>query len=120
MERKFVLRMGIYICKLFSLNSKSKSGLEKMKTIQISPVITLRVIVQLTGEQRVFIVLSYTRTLIKALSHGAIFLATCNAILFLVDTEIGKYTFPSQFANIFLTYQTFVTNLHLLRVELRC
>ena len=28
--------------------------------------------------------------------------------------------FPSQFANVFLTYQTFVTNLHLLRVELRC
>ena len=28
--------------------------------------------------------------------------------------------FPSQFANIFLTYQTFVTNLHFLRVELRC
>ena len=28
--------------------------------------------------------------------------------------------FPSQFANKFLTYQTFVTNLHLLRVELRC
>ena len=28
--------------------------------------------------------------------------------------------FPLQFANIFLTYQTFVTNLHLLRVELRC
>ena len=26
--------------------------------------------------------------------------------------------FPSQFAKIFLTYQTFVTNLHLLRVEL--
>ena len=34
--------------------------------------------------------------------------------------KIGKYTFPSQFANIFLTYQTFVTNLHFLRVELRC
>ena len=34
--------------------------------------------------------------------------------------KIGKYTFPSQFANIFLTYQTFVTNLHLLKVELRC
>ena len=33
--------------------------------------------------------------------------------------KIGKYTFPSQFANIFLTYQTFVTNLHFLRVELR-
>ena len=31
--------------------------------------------------------------------------------------EIGKYTFPAQFAN---TYQTFVSNLHLLRVELRC
>ena len=27
--------------------------------------------------------------------------------------------FPSQFANIVLTYQTFVTNLHMLRVELR-
>ena len=55
--------MGIYIYKLFSLNSKSKSGLEKMKTILISPVITSREMVQLTGEQRVFIVLSYTRTL---------------------------------------------------------
>ena len=28
--------------------------------------------------------------------------------------------FPSQFANICLTYQTFVTNLHLLGVELHC
>ena len=28
--------------------------------------------------------------------------------------------FPSQFANVFLTYQTFVTNLHLLGVELHC
>ena len=28
--------------------------------------------------------------------------------------------FLSQFAKVFLTYQTFVTNLHLLRVELRC
>ena len=62
-------------------------------------------------------------TCIKVLSHGAIFLATCNAILLLVDAcKIGKYTFPSQFANIFLTYddQTFVTDLHLLRVELHC
>ena len=33
--------------------------------------------------------------------------------------KIGKYMFPSPFANIFLTYQIFVTNLHLLRVELR-
>ena len=28
--------------------------------------------------------------------------------------------FPTQFANAYLTYQTFVTNLHLLGVELRC
>ena len=42
----------------------------------------------------------------------------CN--LQLCRCKIGKCTFPSQFANIFLTYQTFVTNLHLLRVELRC
>ena len=34
--------------------------------------------------------------------------------------KIGKYLFPSQLANIFLTYQKFVSNLHLLRVELRC
>ena len=45
---------------------------------------------------------------VKALTHGAIFLTTCNAIVFLG---------ASQFGNIFLTYQTFVTNLHL-RVEL--
>ena len=52
-------------------------------------------------------------TCIKPLSHGAIFLATCNAIhSTLGRCKIGKYTFPSQFANIFL----FVTNLHLLRV----
>ena len=31
-----------------------------------------------------------------------------------------KCMFPSQFANKFLIYQTFVTNLHLLGVELRC
>ena len=43
----------------------------------------------------------------------------CNSTLW--RYKIGKYKFPSQFANIFLTYQTFVTNfLHLLRVELRC
>ena len=57
---------------------------------------------------------------IKALSHGAIFLATWRYST-LGRCKIGKYTFPSQFANIVLTYQTFVTNLHLLlRVELRC
>ena len=55
--------MGIYICELFSVNSKSKSGLERMKTMLISPVITSREMVQLTGKQRLFIVLSSTRTL---------------------------------------------------------
>ena len=34
--------------------------------------------------------------------------------------KIGKYMFLSMFSNIFLTYQIFVTNLHPLRVELRC
>ena len=59
--------------------------------------------------------------LIKTLSHGAIFLPTCNTILLLVDVKLANIcTFPSQFANIFLTYQNFVTNLHFVRVELRC
>ena len=48
------------------------------------------------------------------------FLGTSNAILLLGDAKLAKYTFPSQFANIFLIYQKFATNLHLLRVELRC
>ena len=56
---------------------------------------------------------------LKALSYGAIFLATCNAILLLRDVKLAKYMFTSQFAYIFLTYQTFVTNLHLLGAELR-
>ena len=34
--------------------------------------------------------------------------------------KIGKYKFPSQFTNIFSAYQAFFTNLHLLKVELRC
>ena len=46
---------------------------------------------------------------IKALSHGAIFLSTCNAILLLVD----HHSLP-------IYSYTFVTNLHLLIVELRC
>ena len=61
---------------------------------------------------------------IKTLSHGAIFLATCNAILLLRDVKLANTCFYLcllfEFANIFLTYQTFVTNLHLLRVELHC
>ena len=56
---------------------------------------------------------------LQALSQGAIFLVICNAILLLGDVKIGKYIFPSQFSNIFSTYQTFFTNLHLLRVELQ-
>ena len=42
----------------------------------------------------------------------------CNSTL--GRCKIRKYMFPSQFAHIFLTYQTFFTNLRLLRVELRC
>ena len=34
--------------------------------------------------------------------------------------KISKYIFPSYFADILLTYQTFVTNLHLPRAELSC
>ena len=52
--------------------------------------------------------------------HGAIFLATCNAVLLLIDVKLANTRFHHSFANIFLTYQTFVTNLNLLRVELRC
>ena len=56
------------------------------------------------------------------MQNGLWELASCNLQRYptLGRCKIGKYTFPSQFANIFLTYQTFVTNLHLLRVELRC
>ena len=34
--------------------------------------------------------------------------------------KIGKYTFSLQFNNVFFIYQTFFTNSHLLRLELRC
>ena len=62
---------------------------------------------------------SWSSSSVKALSHGAIFLATCNAILLSGDAKLANTSFH-QFANILLTYQTFVTNLHLWRVELRC
>ena len=53
-------------------------------------------------------------------AHGAIFLATCNAILLLVDVKLANTRFRhSLLIIIVLTYQTFVTNLHLFRVELR-
>ena len=56
---------------------------------------------------------------LKALSHGAIFLATCNAILLLVDVKLANTRFHhSLLIKVFLTYN--YTNLHLLRVELRC
>ena len=63
--------------------------------------------------------------MLKALSHDAIFLATCNAILLLGNLKLANTCFHHRFAHcefaiIFLTCQTFVTNLHLLRVELRC
>ena len=58
---------------------------------------------------------------IMPLTHSAIFPATCNAkYSTLGRCKIGKLMFQSQFGNMFLAYQTFVTNLHLLRVELRC
>ena len=44
-------------------------------------------------------------------------LATCNAILLLGDVKLENTSFI-KFADIFLTYQTFVTNLS--RAELRC
>ena len=53
--------------------------------------------------------------------HTVQFFLQLATLFYLGRCKIGKYTFPSQFANIFLTYQTFVTiNLHLLRVKLRC
>ena len=57
---------------------------------------------------------------VKALSHGAIFFCNLQRNSTFGRCKIGKYMFSSQFAKVFLTYQTFVTNLHLLRVELRC
>ena len=47
---------------------------------------------------------------VKALSHGEIFLPTCNAILLLGDVKFASMMVPPQFANILLTYQRFVTN----------
>jgi hypothetical protein len=34
--------------------------------------------------------------------------------------EIGKYESPSDFPNEFFTNQTVLTNLHVLKVEMRC
>ena len=53
------------------------------------------------------------------LCHTVQFFCNLQRFSTLGRCKIGKYTFPSQFANISLTYQTFVTNLHLLRAELR-
>ena len=41
-----------------------------MRTLQIIPVITSREMVQLTAEQRVFVVLNYTRTQSTAREGG--------------------------------------------------
>ena len=56
----------------------------------------------------------------QPLHHNYIFLVTiqCNATL--GRCKIGKYMFPSRFGNTLLTHQTFVTNLHISRVELHC
>ena len=53
------------------------------------------------------------------LSHDASFLATCNAFLLLGDVKLANASFHHGLLIYFLSYQTFVTNLHLLRVELR-
>ena len=59
---------------------------------------------------------------VKALSHDAIFHAACNAILLLTDVKLANTPFLHSLPifNSFLTYQTFVTNLHQLRVDLLC
>ena len=46
----------------------------------------------------------------KAMSHGAIFHATCNAILLLKDVNLGKDAYSLHFANVFFTYQTVFTD----------
>ena len=43
------------------------------------------------------------------------FFLQCNSTL---GSKIGKLRFPSQFANIFLTYQTFITNLFRVKIRL--
>ena len=55
---------------------------------------------------------------LKAPSHGAIFHATCNVILFLGDVKLANTSFHQSLPIFFLAYQTFVTNLHPSRVEL--
>ena len=58
------------------------------------------------------------RDKVKALSHGAIFLATCNAILLLGDVQLANTCFHHSLP-IYSSYQTFVTNLHLLSLKSR-
>ncbi len=47
--------------------------------------------------------------LVKAMSHDAIFLTTCNAVL-LLRCKLGKYASLLHFANVFFTYQTVFTS----------
>ena len=56
----------------------------------------------------------YCTGVLKVLSHGAIFSCNLQRNSTLGRCKNGKYMLPSQVANIFLTFQTFVTNLHLL------
>ena len=55
---------------------------------------------------------------VKGLSQGVIFYEACSAILLLGDIKLENVSI-TVCQNVF-TDQTFVTNLHLLRVELRC
>ena len=55
------------------------------------------------------------------MSHGAIFLATCNTILLLRDVNLANTRLRYILLMYsFFTYQTVFTNSHLLSVELRC
>ena len=61
----------------------------------------------------------FRKLTVKALSHNAIFLTTCNAILLSRDVKLANMRLISlHFAEVFFTYQTFFTNQQ--RVETRC
>ena len=47
---------------------------------------------------------------LKAMLHGAIFLATCNAILLLRDVKLPKYESSLHSADVFSTYRKFFTD----------
>ena len=60
------------------------------------------------------------KTHLLALSHGVIFPAICNGILLLWDVKFADTCFYYRLLLYSLTYETFVTNLYPLGVELHC